>query len=432
MLAQTLYWNKDMRGASALYDSGLVLHPADTALRLQYGRFLIETGSSSTAKEILGPLVATSPSHPLAAELLGTLAYWEGDLTSARRYFEHAVATDTLLADARRQLDEIRSLSATWIRAVAFGASDDQPVRSIGGEVESGYYLNPLWTVIGRAQAALLGGDGSTNPSSGSTDLTIFVGTLGVSGSVPSSRVNVSVAGGVFNRSVPSKLDWTGKAELGVKAGSFARVGVRAERAAYLYTQASLRTHVMMNSAGAALDIDRNGWLGRTGYDFQKFPDDNSGSAAYAWAMAPLVRTVGATLQAGYGASYQDTRELRFVRNSGDPTGHYEPYYTPQNTFIHSVVAAFTASGANGVVTRLGGSYGFHAREDAPAFGIAPGGSVFLDTFNRSFHPWSARASVEKTLASRSVLIARIDHAKTAFYRVTNAAVELTWRLAPR
>lgn len=432
MLAQILYWNKDIPGARVLYDSGLVLHPADTALRLQYGRFLMETGSHAAAKEILIPLVGPPSPHPQATELLGTMAYWEGDLAAARRYFQQALTTDTSLVDARRQLDEIRSLSATWIRTAAFGLNDDQPVRSIGGEVETGYYLNPLWTVIARGRAALLGGDGSTNPSSGSTDLTIFSGTLGLSGSVPSSRIDVSVQGGVFNRSVPSKLDWTGKAELGVKAGSFARVGARAERTAYLYTEASLRTHVMMNSVGAALDIDRHGWLGRAGYDFHKFPDDNSGSAAYAWAMAPLVRNVGVTLQAGYGASYHDTQELRFIRNSVDPTGHYEPYYTPQNTFIHSVIGAFTGSGANGLVTRMGGSFGFHAREDAPAFGMAPSGSFFLDTFNRSFHPWTARASVEKALASRSVIIARIEHAKTAFYHVTNAAIELTWRLAPR
>jgi len=432
MLAQTLYWIKDVRGARALYDSGLVLHPADTALRLQYARTLMETGSPSTAKEILAPLVGTSPSHPQATELLGTMAYWEGDLTSARRYFQQALTADTSLADARRQLDEIRSLGATWIRTVAFGSSDDQPVRGVGGEVESGYYIDPLWTVIARARAALLGGDGFTNPNSSSTDLTIFAGTVGLNGFVPSSRVNISVQGGVFNRSIPAKLDWTGKAELGAKVGSFVKVGVRAERAPYLYTEASLRTHVVTNTGGVALDIDGNGWLGQAAYDFQKFPDDNSGSTVYAWAMAPLVRTAGATLQAGYSASYQDTQQLRFARNAADPTGHYEPYYTPQNTLIHSAIGAFTASGANGFVTRLGASYGFHATEDAPVFGIAPGGSFFLDTFNRSFHPWTARASVEKTLASRSVLIARLDHAKTAFYHVTNAAVELTWRLAPR
>jgi hypothetical protein len=188
----------------------------------------------------------------------------------------------------------------------------------------------------------------------------------------------------------------------------------------------------MTNTVAASLDVDRQGWIGRAAYELQSFPDDNSAITAYAWAMAPLVRSTGAMIQAGYSAAFQDANELRFIRNSVDLKGHYEPYYTPQNTFIHSVIGAFTGHAQNGFVARFGGSYGFRATEDAPSFGIAANGSPFPATFNRRFHPWSARASVEKALTPTSALSARVEHSKTAFYHVTNAAVELTWRLAPR
>ena len=432
MLAQTLYWVKDVAGARALSDSGLVLYPADTTLRLQYARMLMETGDPVHSKQILDPLVSGSPPDPRALTLLGTMAYWQGDLTSARRSFEEAIAADTSIADARRQLNEIRALTATWIRAAAVGLTDDQPVKGVGAEVETGYYISPRLAVIARARSSFLSEDASTNPSSSSTNLSVFSGSIGIAGSGPSSPISIAVEGGLFNRSTPSRLDWTAKGELGAKLGSFVKAGIRAERAAYLYTEASLRTHVMTNLVGAALDVDRHGWLGKTAFELQRFPDDNSTSTAYAWAMAPLVRTSAVTLQAGYAASYQDTRDLRFVRNAADSVGHYEPYYTPQNMFIHSAIGAFTGSGASGLVVRLGGSYGFRATEDAPSFATAPGGSKFLESVNRSFNPWSARASIEKTLTSRSVFIARVDHAKTAFYRVTNAALELTWRLAPK
>ena len=432
MLAQTLYWVKDVSAARALYDSGLVLHPVDTALRLQYGRMLMEIGDPAQSKSTLDPLVTASPPNPQALELLGTIAYWQGDFTSARRSFERAIAGDTSLVDARRQLNEIRALTATWIRTVARGSTDDQPVKGAGAEIETGYYINPLWALIGRARSSFLSEDASTSPSASSTNLSVFSGSIGVAGSIPSSRINISVDGGLFNRSTPSKLDWTAKGELGARLGSFVKAAVRAERASYLYTEASLRTHVMTNSIGAALDVDRHGWIGKAAFDLLRFPDENSTSTAYAWAMAPLVRTAGATLQAGYSASYQDAQQLRFVRNAADSRGHYDPYYTPQNMFINSVIGAFTGSGTTGLVVRLGGSYGFHAREDAPTFTIAPGGSIVLESFNRSFHPWSARASLEKTMTPRSVLSAHIDHSKTAFYHVTNAVIELTWRLAPR
>ena len=432
LLAQTLYWIKDVRGARALYDSGLVLHPVDTALRLQYARTLMETGSSLQAREVLNPLTTGSPPDARAMALEATMAYWEGDLTSAKRYFQQALAADSTLTDARRQLDEIRWASASWIRTAAIGASDDQPVKSIGGEIESGYYINPLWAFIAKVRTGFHNEDTFTNPNPSTTELTTFAGSIGIRGIVPSSSVDFATQGGIFKRSVPSKLDWTGKADLGIKLGSFVRAGARAERAPYLYTEASLRTHVMTNMIGASFDVDRKGWIGRAAYELQRFPDDNSANTAYAWAMGPLVHSSGATLQAGYSAAYQDANEVRFIRNSVDSKGHYEPYYTPQNTFIHSVIGAFTGHGENGFVARLGGSYGFIATEDAPVFAMAPNGSPFLANVNRRFHPWSARASVEKTLTPLSALSARVEHSKTAFYHVTNAAVELTWRLAPR
>ena len=43
LLAQTLYWLKDIEGATTVYDAALARHPQDTTLRLQYGRMLAET-----------------------------------------------------------------------------------------------------------------------------------------------------------------------------------------------------------------------------------------------------------------------------------------------------------------------------------------------------------------------------------------------------
>jgi tetratricopeptide (TPR) repeat protein len=440
MLAQTLYWTKDVRAARALYDSGLVLHSADTALRLQYARTLMETGGSAHAKEVLEPLIAGSPPDARAVSLEGTIAYWDGDLTSARHYFEQALAVDTTLIDARRQLNEIRWLSTTWVRTAAIGSSDDQPVKSIGGEIESGYHINPLWTVSAKVRTAFLTEDTFTNPNASSTELTTFAGSIGINGYGPSSHFEMAARGGLFNRSVPSKSDWTGKADIGTKLGSFVRVGARAERAPYLYTEASLRTHVMTNSIGGSLDADRKGWTGRAAYELQHFPDDNSVNSTYGWAMAPLVRTSGVTLQVGYSASYQNAKELRFIpdpssyRVIGDASrGHYEPYYTPLDAVTHSVIGAFTGTDGHGFVARFGGSYGFHATDRAPSFSSSDGLLIDILTISkRSFHPWTARASVEKGLTSQSVLSARVERSKTAFYHVTNAAVELTWRLAPR
>src|SRR6266566_9167391 len=60
LLAQTLYWLKDIAGAHAIYDTAILRHPEDTTLRLQYARMLAETGEKARARELLTPLLSIS------------------------------------------------------------------------------------------------------------------------------------------------------------------------------------------------------------------------------------------------------------------------------------------------------------------------------------------------------------------------------------
>ena len=116
LLAQTLYWLKDIEGATAVYDAALARHPQDTTLRLQYGRMLAETGQRARARDLVTPLQGIPATQAEASALLGTIAYWDGDLTTAQRLFEAALRADPTHAEARRQLQEIQAASAPWVR----------------------------------------------------------------------------------------------------------------------------------------------------------------------------------------------------------------------------------------------------------------------------------------------------------------------------
>ena len=438
MHAQTLYWNKELAGARALYDSAVALHPGDGTLRLDYARMLMETGDLHRAREVLAPLVEKSPVDAKAVSLLGTIAYWEGDYTAARRLFEKALEVDSSLDDARRQLNEIRWFSAPWIRLAASGLKDDQPMYRFGGGLETGYYLTPLWSAYLRGGTASLRQDLSESP--GWFSIATASGTVGVRGSAPLSHLDMLAEAGFFKRDFPSRVDWTGVAAVGFRPKSFLRLGVQFERQPYLHTAASLASSVMTNAAGASVDLDRKGWLGKAALQVEAFPDDNSTTRAYAWAMAPVIRSSGFMLQGGYSASYQNAKELRFVERTGfgPPSGivggaYYSPYYTPRNLLIHSVIGVVTAYDDHGFVARLGGAYGVRATEDAPVFvtGTNPSSKVLV-TYQRNSKPWNVRASVDRPISTNAAISIRAEHLKTSFYSATTAAFELTWRLAPR
>jgi predicted Zn-dependent protease len=129
------YWSKDRAVADSIYARAIANHPSDADLRLEYGRFLVETGKGTRAEEILAPFTTKdSTSFTLqqlsrAHTLLGTAAYWRGAFTEARNEFRAAVAVDSSAADARRQLLEIETVAASWIRFGADVWDDDQPLR---------------------------------------------------------------------------------------------------------------------------------------------------------------------------------------------------------------------------------------------------------------------------------------------------------------
>lgn len=64
--------------------AALERHPGNERLRLDYARMLSETGERAAARKVLDPLVRGSRPSAGAQTLLGTILYWDGDLTRAR------------------------------------------------------------------------------------------------------------------------------------------------------------------------------------------------------------------------------------------------------------------------------------------------------------------------------------------------------------
>ena len=175
----------------------------------------------------------------------------------------------------------------------------------------------------------------------------------------------------------------------------------------------------------------------------QWFPDANTVSAAYAWVLAPVLNKPTFQLQLGYSASGQDARELRFVLaypaqpyGPGDPrfqtAGRYAPYYTPSGLVSHSVVTAIIVRPVPWGVVRLNASYGVQSVENAPFLypAVSPFGMtvVQLGTYRRTFSPWTARARLEYSATPVVQVNITGDMARTAFYRNSTAAVEITYR----
>ena len=427
-LAQLLYWLKDVRGATALYESGLRKFPEDFSLRLDYGRMLVETRSDGRAVEVLTPLLSVAEAAPRAATLIGTLLYWQGDLSRAARSFNQALAADANLPEARRQLDEIRSASAPWLTLAAGGLHDDQPVDRINGEVEAGMFLNPLTSIAARVRPMRLGFEPDQfacpggGVSSADCSLNAIAADVRFASYLPAARLETRVGGGLVTRSFGDPAtDWIGDASLRLRLAQGFSLEARGDRIAYFATASSLVMPVMTNSGTVKLALSHpRGWLGEAAYRIEQFQDANTLRSAYAWSLAPLVRQDQVSLSFGYSIASQDAEESRFI-------GIYRPYYTPENIISQSALAHLSIKPHSRTTVTLRGSYAFSAHEDSPTLLPGPGGSS-ISFDRREFTPWNAVVSLLTRLGPGVTLSADIETMKTAFYRATTGGVRLTYQ----
>jgi len=432
--AQLLYWLKDYARARAAYAAALAEHPGEEGLRVDYARMLVETGDRRGARLLLAESHRQSVTSAEADALLGTILYWNGDLTAAKKLFIDALRKDPSHQTAARQLMEIQTLSAPWLRLIPSVWHDDQPLNHAGAALEVGWFATPLLSIAFRSEPVRYAAEGSRTFWTNEAELSHFA---------PGTGIETHLAAGVFRRpGGTDSLQWVGRGEAALRARGGVTVRGRVQRSPYLFTLASLDTPVTSATfAGLVQWTHRRGWLGEAALQHQRFPDGNQARSVYAWVLAPVLERKRTRLQAGYSLSTADADEDRFVLarpeqplTPSDPrfdfSGVYRPYYTPARVVTHAFVGAIEARPAAGPTFHAGGSYGFRAEEDATVF-FSSGDGIATLTGRRSFQPWTARASLDIPASRALVVSARGEAGRTAYYRWTAVSVHLHFRFLP-
>lgn len=440
LLAQTLYWMGDVAGARTVYEAALARHPSDTRVRLDYARMLLETGDQARARTLLTPLVEAPAARSGALSLLGTLAYWQGDLATAAKHFSDALAANPQEADARRQLQEIRAITASWVKVSPGIWHDDQPQTRASAAIEAGWFAAPLTPVRARLLPSRFLTDGTT--------ATLWGGEVQIDHYAPAARIEMRGIAGLVRRDIESRqTEWTATGVAGVRLPKHLTLRARTERAPYLATPASLSTSLMTRAVAGEARWDHRGWLGEAAVERRLFPDDNAIRTVYAWLLAPVARSRRAELQAGYAFSADNADETRFTpvgtpsaspgRGSGAGnaaarlTGRFTPYYTPNRVVKHALVAAVTGRPASGITLRAGGSYAVRAFEDAPFLAPA-GGQVEVLFARRELTAWDARGSVEIAAGRGTTVTVGGQVGQGAFYRWRALEAAIVYRFLPR
>ena len=433
-LAQTLYWMGDLARARNVYERGLLRHPEDGPLRIEYAQMLLESGDRRRARALAAPLQARTETRAGASALLGTAAYWDGDYSAAARLFRDAIDAGSTDPQVRRNLQDLEILSAPWLQIAPALLHDDQPLDRGGSRVAAGWFLTPLVPLTLSIDWQRYRAD--------DVQQTVLTGEVDLGAYVPSARLDLGAALGVAGRRNAPGSDVTGRVKLGFRLAQGVSVAGRVERNRYSRTAASIARDVTVTTAGLHLRIDRaHGWLGEVSIDRHRFFDGNDVRSAHGWLLIPLVHRATFGLQAGYALAAGDSDDVRFVLPGPDlqvllatpatsGLGRYDPYHTPIDQRSQALLAALRVSSARSTL-RLSGSAGVHAEEDFPFFHLDAGVPV-RGMGRRRFTPWSGRVAAESRVSDRLAVDISGEAGRSAFYTWVSAGLQLIYRFAPR
>jgi hypothetical protein len=128
----------------------------------------------------------------------------------------------------------------------------------------------------------------------------------------------------------------------------------------------------------AAVFNKSDSWLGKAGFQKQNFADNNNINTTYAWLLAPLVKQKNLKVQVGYAFSYAHADKNNFVATVplstlinttplyGTVSGIFDPYFTPQNQFINSLLASINIGLSEKVQFSSRTNIGVFAQADNP------------------------------------------------------------------
>jgi hypothetical protein len=390
-----------------------------TALSAQNGdpvaeaKRLRDAGQYAAAANALSPYLAQHPDDAGTHWFRAQLLYWAGDRRGARGEYELALRntpTDAAAADSLKRY--IADLADNWVSAGVSAQSDDQPLRSTSVGLQVGRYVSSNAAMFVDAGAA-----GYTAPESASGNAST-VTTAQVGARITAHRLSVGGAAGA-ERSSTGATTGIGNAWAALGMPGLVNVTAALSRAGYHYTVPSIDTTVVVTAIEAGIErnpdakVERSSIAGRLALRREWYDDDNAIGIVYGWVLAP----VAGGLRLGYAADFRDARESRW---SG---AEFDPYYTPENVRVHSVIGDWSWNDFRRAI-RLSGALGVRAHELAPYL-LNPSGKQFGFT-ERSFSPWSAAASGTWRINWNTSLRAEVRHSSTAFYEATTAQLGTT------
>ena len=418
--AWVLYWKKEFPAMEAVFEKAFQSFPGAWSLHLEYGRILWEMGKLHPAEIHLRAYLERDPGHLEANTLLAYLYLWNGHTKKAQNLAYWLLEQDPQNGRAGSVLSEVQAQTIPHLNLTPSWFTDDQPLNNYQAELETGWYQS--WLLAPSLQVRF------RQSATDSLGYPFFQSTLANRVYLSKTQTRIGLSAGLFSPfSAENTTSFTWGAGLYQTLPAHFALEAGLEKRPYLYTLQSIREPFLERFFQVALHYNLSDkWVGKAAFEKQLFPDDNEVQTAYAWFLAPLLDRWGLRIQAGYGFAYSDAGENRF-----QPEGIYDPYFTPRDQAIHSLLASIQFSRIKNIHLALRGSAGVYATAGIPYFylDMDQEGQVYQHRGFQSdrYFPLEIHAEASWKIAASSSLGLAYSYSQLLFYTAHSVGLQFQY-----
>jgi len=394
---------------------------------------LFQLNHLQTARQVLEDYLKTDSLNIEALNTLGTIAYWQGHPKMAIKYFRKTLDQYPKNDWALKYTNEINEFILPYLKISGAYAYDTQPLSSVLGNIETGWYQSNLLAPKFHAQIQDFTANGNQK------ELYSFQG--GNNFSFTAIGLKAIIAGGVYQSPADNKTGWTGKLELDQKLSPAFSLSAFADHKPYFYTLSSLQQAVTENTYGIALVLNKPGaWMGWAGYSQQQFMDNNTIESYGAWLLLPPLKLSDFRFYIGYAVNYSNAANDNFMLASTvnqalltyNLNGIYTPYFTPENQLENSLLVNLLFKPDPAFQVSVNSNIGIYTTADKPYFYFDYSASHQLIIqkafYSAQFVPVAINAALNYNLSNKTSLQAGYTYLKTFFYTSNIARIGLNFK----
>jgi tetratricopeptide (TPR) repeat protein len=437
--AQAAFLERKFKLSKDLYLKALSISPSDASLQLDFAKSLLSMGEIKMATGYIRHCTEIDEANPEPWYYMASIDYWQGDNKKALALLDNILVHVPDYTPARELKNEILLKLSPWLSLGGTYTSDDQPMNLLNPYLKGGWY---------RSNA--LGLDFQLNIPVSFQDSGNFNGigfNAGNNFYIKKANLNLYLNIGLFSHTSLQELGWTTDLKLEKKFLKHMSFLAEYQRKPYLMTVSSLKIPLFENAAAISLAWnDPERWNGQISFLPSTFSIDNNYVLAVGgWVLAPNIKTGRFGFQFGYGYAYSNSKENRFVADksleeiisswneTASITGVYDPYFTPNNQQVHSVLALVNFKAAKRVHLSLNINAGVFATTLYPYLFLdgESSDSLFIDrSFTReTFHPFNISAGFTWQMTKRMDLSALFNYNSTIYYKTKSFGITIRKRL---